>query len=98
MISEAIKKQREKTFSECRQLLLKINGDIQEKSQESAPTDDDLVQIPEDSGRTYNICDCCQRSNIPDGEMTRIESGQRLCPECLSNFYEAAQDTSDQSC
>ena len=96
MIPEFIKKQREKTFYECRRLLIKINGSIQDESQESASPD--KAQNPEDNGQRYNICDCCQRSDIPNEKMTHIESGQQLCPVCLKAFQEAAQNTPNLIC
>ena len=90
MIPEFIKKRREETVSELRRLLIKINGRFQEESKESASLGKASVQTPEDNNRIYNICDCCQRSDIPNEKMTRIESGQRLCPVCLRAFYAAS--------
>ncbi|MFA5239767.1 MAG: hypothetical protein WC476_08700 [Phycisphaerae bacterium] len=29
------------------------------------------------------LCDCCAKVDIPREDMTKIESGQLLCPECL---------------
>lgn len=100
MIPEYIKKHREKIFSECRGLLIKINGSIQEESQESASLSKASIQTPGDSNRIYNICGCCQRSDIPNEKMTRIESGQLLCPACLRAFCAAtvSQNTSKKSC
>ena len=98
MIPKFIKKQREKTFSECRRLLIKINGNIQKESQESASTDKASIQTSEDSNRIYNICDCCQGSDIPNEKMTRIESGQLLCPACLRDFYAASQGVAHLNC
>ena len=97
MIIESIKKQREKMFTECRRLLLEINSDIQEKSQESVYMDNAPMQSLEDNNWIYNICDCCQRSDVQDEEMTRIDSGHQLCPACLSDFYAATQNTSNLS-
>ena len=98
MIPEFIKRQREKTFSECRRLSIKINGIIQEESQESASLGKASIQTPKDSNRIYNICDCCQKSDIQNEQMTHIESGQRLCPACLRAFRAASQNTSNLTC
>ena len=95
MIPESIKKRREETFFECRQLLIRINGDIQAGSQESLSPDKTHSQTPEDTSWIYNFCDCCQRSDVPNEEMTYIESGQLMCPACLEAFYKAAENPSD---
>jgi len=29
-------------------------------------------------------CECCGRDDIPEEELTTIDSGQRLCPDCLA--------------
>ena len=74
MIPESVKKKRKKLFSECRDLLLKINGRIQ--------------NVTDDNGGGAHVCECCYGSNVPDEKMTRIESGQWLCPACLKSFYD----------
>ena len=93
MISESIKKQREKKYSEFRRLLIKINGSFQEKSQESKSLSEDSIQTLEDNNQRYNICDCCQRSDIPIEKITQIESSQRLCPTCLEEFHASVLQT-----
>ena len=93
MRSKSIKKQREKDFFECRRLLIKINGNIQDKFQEPEPLSEDFIQTLEDNNQIYDICDCCQRSDIPNERMTQIESGQWLCPTCLDAFYTVALQT-----
>ncbi len=91
MIPESIKKRREEVFSQCRKLLIKINGSVQEKSQASAYLSESSIQTTEDNNQAHNICNCCEKTDIPDEKLTRIESGQRLCPTCLSFFYEVSQ-------
>ena len=88
MVPKYIKKRREETFSECRQLLIKINGRIQKTYPESAFVGGASIQTLEDS-LIYNSCDCCQSNDIPNEEITHIESGQRMCPACLRAFYTA---------
>jgi len=90
MIPESTKKKREETFFKCRRLISKINGSIQEESQESTSLGKSSIQTPKDSNQIYNICECCLRNGLPNEKMTRIRSGQRLCPACLSGFYAAA--------
>ena len=29
-------------------------------------------------------CECCGKDDVPDEELTTIDSGQRLCPDCLA--------------
>lgn len=82
-----MKKKKEKSFSECRKLLIKIGGSIQAEPQDQAS-----IQTPEDSDRIYKTCDCCQRIDIPNEETVRIGSGQQLCPACLTAFYAASNN------
>ena len=90
MILESIKKQREKTFSERRRLLSKITANIQEKYRESVFLGNASIHTFGDSIRIYNICDCCGKRDIPNEKITRIESGQLLCPACLRSIYVAS--------
>ena len=98
MIPEFIKKRREKTFSKRRRLPVKINDRIQEESQESTSLCEASIETLEDNNRIYDICDCCQKSDIPNEQMTRIDSGQQLCPACARAFHTALQNTSNLSC
>ena len=99
MIPEFIKKHRKKTFSDCRELFIKINGAIQDESQGSGSKSETLVQTlvqtPEDSNQAYSTCDCCQRNDVPNENMTRIEAGQQMCTACLAAFYEASRNKSN---
>jgi len=92
MIPEFIKKKQKQTLSDCRKLIIKINGSIQEKSQESVPLDNASVQTPEDNKQIHNFCDCC---GILNEKMTRIESGYLLCSVCLEAFYETPQNAAN---
>ena len=96
MVPESIKKRREVVFSECRRLLIKINGDIAEKSYRPESLEDSSVHGDEDTGWVYNVCDCCGRNDVANDEMTQIESGQRICPGCLDAFYEALEKRATQ--
>ncbi len=42
-----------------------FNGSFKEESQESASLGKASIQTPEDSNQIDNICDCCQKSDIP---------------------------------
>ena len=35
------------------------------------------------SARKTTACDCCGKAEIPKDELSRIDSGQLLCPDCL---------------
>jgi hypothetical protein len=35
-------------------------------------------------------CECCHR-DVPQDQLQRIDSGQRLCPQCLDDLHQAAQ-------
>ena len=28
-------------------------------------------------------CECCGRKDIPENDLAKIDSGQRLCPDCI---------------
>lgn len=98
MEPEYIKRRREETVSELRKLFIKINGKLQEQPQGSQSGSEAFIQTLEDDNRIYNICDCCQTSDIPNDQMTRIESGQQLCPTCLKVFNTASESASNLNC
>ena len=94
MLPESIKKKRKMLFSECRDLLFKINGQIQDVHSETASLAEKYIQSFEENNCENHVCEGCQQIDIPDEKMTRIESGQWLCLACLSAFYATSHDVS----
>ena len=32
------------------------------------------------------VCECCSRTDVPPGQLARIDSGQMMCKDCFSEF------------
>jgi hypothetical protein len=43
-----------------------------------------------DSPTVNAVCECCSRNSFSPHELSRIDSGQRLCHECLGAFRKKA--------
>jgi hypothetical protein len=56
----------------------------------SAPAD--APEPPEPEPRTA-VCECCSRNHLPDRDMSRIDSGQLLCRDCLAELRRKASET-----
>jgi chromosome segregation ATPase len=63
---------------------LRIDAEQRAESQAQARADAEarLNKALEDMPRT-GTCECCGREDVPENELTKIDSGQKLCPDCL---------------
>ncbi len=52
------------------------------ESQKRAEAEARLEEVLSGIKRT-GACDCCGKAEIPEGELSRIDSGQLLCSDCL---------------
>lgn len=52
------------------------------ESQKRAEAEAKLEEILSSAGKTA-ACDCCGKAEIPENELSRIDSGQLLCSDCL---------------
>ena len=41
-----------------------------------------LNEVLESMQRT-GTCECCGRKDVPEHDLAKIDSGQKLCPDCL---------------
>ena len=49
----------------------------------SVPVEREDQTLPLQTG----TCDCCEQTDIPAPDLTPIESGQLLCPDCLMALH-----------
>jgi hypothetical protein len=54
-------------------------------AQQAVQLKEELKTQPE-AGKTTGVCDCCGKIDIPDDHLIKIDSGQRLCPNCLGEL------------
>jgi len=58
---------------------------LDEQEQRHKEIEAKLIQVLGIPSKT-TICDCCAKVDIPQEDMTKIESGQLLCPECFKSL------------
>ena len=56
----------------------KARADAQARAEAEAK----LNEVLGDTGMT-GTCECCDRNDVPESDLSKIDSGQLLCPDCL---------------
>jgi len=92
-VPDFTEKSIEEMLTECLRLAVKINNSEQAGDEKSVSPDKIYPQDFRDSGQIFYLCDCCQKAGFPKEEMTSIESGQLLCPECIKAFRQVVENT-----
>jgi DNA repair exonuclease SbcCD ATPase subunit len=76
---------RQEAESEARaERTLRIEAEqrAESEAQARAEAEAKLKKALEDIPRT-GTCECCGRKDVPENELAKIDSGQKLCPDCL---------------
>ncbi len=77
-LKRAQTEERLKVESDKRAAEEKARAESQKRAEAEAKLEEALS-----SARKTAACDCCGKAEIPEDELSRIDSGQLLCPECL---------------
>jgi len=81
MIDRA-KAECQQRLAQCEQSLARAREDLLAEVSKREQAEAKLAEIL--SAPKLGTCECCQRSDVPEQDLTRIDSGQLMCPQCLS--------------
>ena len=85
-IAEALAKDKaeyEEKLRRSNQALVRAQEQATLESQKRAEAEAKLEDAPSRAKRT-GTCDCCGKADVPEDELSRIDSGQSICMDCLS--------------
>jgi hypothetical protein len=69
-----------------------IEPEPPQEAQTELPAPADAPEPAAPEPRTA-VCECCSRNHLPNRDMSRIDSGQLLCPNCLAEMRRKASET-----
>lgn len=81
LYSQAMEKAEEKAKAEAEERA-KAQAQAQAEAKARAQAEARLNEILTKQV-TRAACECCGKEDVPESELVRIDSGQRLCPDCL---------------
>jgi len=67
-------------------------AEVVEKAPAEMPVEPDRSEAPAELVRNA-VCECCSRNHLLPSEVSRIDSGQLLCRDCLAELRRKVQDT-----
>ena len=78
---EAVSQAESKAQQET-ELRLQAEQRAESEAQARIQAEEKLNEILESMQRT-GACECCGRKDVPENNLAKIDSGQKLCPDCL---------------